>query len=127
MARLTHEQAIQEFDRRCAAFEVSMRNAGSPVKCTDHYRSIAEQNRLYAQGRTKPGRRVTNARGGQSPHNYYLARDYCFTLPHGKVTWNGDWALFGRMAKKHALVWGGSWLRFKDRPHVELSSWRWYR
>lgn len=124
---LTLPEAIQEFDRRFAAFEKSMKAAGSPVKCTDAERSFAEQDALYALGRTRPGRKVTNARGGQSPHNYGLARDYVFVLPHGKITYNGDWKLFGRMAKKHALAWGGSWLRFKDRPHCELASWRAYK
>lgn len=124
---LTYEQAVQEFDRRCAAFEADMRRAGSPVKCTDGYRSFEQQNALYAIGRTRPGRRVTNAKGGQSPHNYRLARDYCFVLPHGKVTWAGDWKMFGRMAKAHALEWGGAWLRLKDRPHLQLKSWKSYR
>lgn len=38
-------------------------------------RTFAEQDALYAQGRTKPGAKVTNAKGGQSYHNYGLA---CF-------------------------------------------------
>jgi peptidoglycan L-alanyl-D-glutamate endopeptidase CwlK len=125
--KLTTEQAIQEFDRRCAEFEAAMRAAGSPVKCTDGYRSIDEQNRLYAQGRTKPGRIVTKARGGESPHNYHLAKDYCFKLPHGAVSWAGDWRLFGKTAKDCGLEWGGGWLKFVDRPHIQLRSWREHR
>lgn len=39
------------------------------------YRTFAEQEAIYAQGRTKPGAIVTNAKGGQSYHNYGLAVD----------------------------------------------------
>lgn len=38
-------------------------------------RSYAESDALYAQGRTAPGRIVTNARGGQSAHNFGIAID----------------------------------------------------
>lgn len=38
-------------------------------------RTFEEQDKLYAQGRTKPGKKVTNAKGGQSIHNYHLAFD----------------------------------------------------
>jgi peptidoglycan L-alanyl-D-glutamate endopeptidase CwlK len=127
VVKLTDEQAVQEFNRRCAAFVAAMSKAGSPVKCTDGYRSIEEQNRLYAQGRTKPGRIVTKAKGGESPHNYHLGRDYCFLLPHGAVSWNGDWKLFGRTAKACGLMWGGSFRSISDKPHLELTSWRSYR
>src|SRR5699024_12147382 len=48
---------------------------GIYVLFSDGYRSHAEQNALYAQGRTKPGNIVTNARRGQSLHNYGLALD----------------------------------------------------
>ena len=48
-------------------------------------RTFAEQDALYAQGRTKPGKIVTNAKGGQSIHNYFLAWD--FVILYDK---NGD-------------------------------------
>lgn len=38
-------------------------------------RTFAEQDGIYAQGRTKPGPVVTYARAGQSYHNYGLAID----------------------------------------------------
>ena len=52
----------REFVRRCEA-------AGVTALITTTFRSGAEQDELYAQGRTKPGPRVTNARAGQSAHN----------------------------------------------------------
>ncbi|KPC97761.1 Peptidoglycan L-alanyl-D-glutamate endopeptidase CwlK precursor [Geobacillus sp. BCO2] len=50
---------------------------GIYIIITQGFRTIEEQNRLYALGRTKPGRIVTNARGGYSYHNFGLAFDVC--------------------------------------------------
>ncbi|MED0738884.1 M15 family metallopeptidase, partial [Aneurinibacillus thermoaerophilus] len=62
---------------------------GIYVLITQGYRSIAEQNELYAQGRTKPGKIVTNAKGGTSYHNYGLALDFALYTPDGKqVVWD---------------------------------------
>ena len=53
----------REFVRRCEA-------AGVEPLITCTWRSGAEHNQLYAQGRNgNPGPRVTNARAGQSEHN----------------------------------------------------------
>ena len=46
---------------------------GLRIRIVQAYRTFAEQNELYAQGRTKPGPIVTNAKGGLSNHNYGLA------------------------------------------------------
>ncbi len=119
-----YEEAQAEFLRRTKHFEAEMAAKGHPVRCTDFYRSKGQQAILYAQGRTAPGKKVTNAKPGESPHNFALARDYCFLTATGKVTYNGDWALLGRVAKLNKLVWGGRWLRFQDRPHVEFPMWR---
>lgn len=93
---------------------------GQPMRVIQGFRSIEEQDQLYAQGRTKPGRIVTNAKGGQSFHNYGIALD-CNFLVHG---WNAPdwlWKEFGRIAKKHGFEWGGDWKSFQDRPHIHLS------
>lgn len=52
-----------------------LRRLGVDVDVTEGYRTIERQNQLFAQGRTRPGQKVTNARGGQSAHNYGLAVD----------------------------------------------------
>lgn len=127
------QDAQKDFDERCILFQKAMAKLGMPIKCTDGYRSIPQQNMLYDLGRSIPGtKKVTNARGGESPHNYGwngngLARDWVFVLPHGAVTYKGNWSIFGREAKKVGLVWGGGWLRFKDRPHTEWSMWRQFK
>lgn len=98
-------------------------------------RTDAEQNALYAQGRTKPGQIVTNAKAGQSLHNYGLAVDIAFIVDtdgngtfetsswdtktdfdHDRIAdWNECVAIF----KKHGWEWGGNWITFKDLPHFQ--------
>jgi len=107
-----------EFRARLDEFERRLEAAGIGVKMTCGYRSAAEQNRLYAQGRTAPGRIVTNARGGYSWHNYGLAADYAFAAG-GRITWDGPWNVFGRIARECGLEWGGGWKKLPDRPHVQ--------
>ncbi len=86
------------------------------------YRTIAEQNDLFAQGRTKAGKIVTKARGGESYHNYGLAIDLCEMSSDDKeVLWNFDMAKLDDIAKKHGIEWGGDWQSIKDRPHFQIS------
>lgn len=93
---------------------------------TDGYRSNEEQTQLYALGRTKPGKIVTYAKAGQSPHNYGLAFDIAFRRDGSKeARW--DTLLYkslAPLAKELCLEWGGNWLFFKDRPHYQLPNWK---
>ncbi|HAA4064706.1 TPA_asm: N-acetylmuramoyl-L-alanine amidase family protein [Listeria monocytogenes] len=88
------------------------------------YRSKTEQNALYAQGRTKPGSIVTNAKGGQSNHNYGVAVDLCLYSNDGKkVIWESTtsrWKKVVAAMKAEGFKWGGDWTSFKDYPHFEL-------
>ena len=61
---------------------------GINVIITQGLRTVEEQNELYAQGRTKPGKIVTNAKGGYSYHNYGLAFDFAVLNADGSVNWN---------------------------------------
>lgn len=90
-------------------------------------RTFAEQDALYAQGRTKPGSIVTKAKGGLSYHNYGLALD--IVLIDGKnASWDSkkdfdgdgkaDWAEIVNIFKQHGWEWGGDW-GFKDEPHFQ--------
>lgn len=94
--------------------------AGRDVRVVQGLRTYAEQNALYAQGRTKPGQRVTKAKGGQSNHNFGLAVDLC-PFENGKPDWNDTrgFDAIGVAGKKHGLNWGGDW-KFVDKPHLEL-------
>jgi hypothetical protein len=88
---------------------------GIEVRVVQGLRSFEEQNILFAK---RP--KVTNARGGQSNHNYGLAVDLC-PFKNGLPQWN-DTSVFnsiGREAEKLGLEWGGRW-KFVDKPHVQL-------
>lgn len=93
-----------------------------PVKIYFTLRTVAEQNELYAKGRTTKGPKVTNARGGYSYHNYGLAFDAA-PLVNGDIDWNNS-KLFnemGSIGKSVGLEWGGDWKSFKDTPHFQWS------
>lgn len=105
---------------------------GIPIVITQGLRTVAEQNALYAQGRSKPGSIVTNARGGFSYHNYGLSIDFALLLPDGQsVSWDmkrdgnrnyiADWQEVVQEAKGLGFQWGGDWTSFKDYPHLQMS------
>lgn len=71
----------------CKKFVAACKKEGIDVLITSTYRDNESQNAIYAQGRTKPGRIVTNAKAGQSWHNYRLAFDFV-PIVNGKAMWN---------------------------------------
>lgn len=100
-------------------------NAPQPlISCT--YRSIDEQNKLYEIGRTIAGRKVTNAKGGQSKHNTYPSQafDIAFITLDKKLDWNEIYfKKFAEIICENSFIqWGGDWKTFKDTPHFELKS-----
>lgn len=109
-----------EFVKKLNLFEKKLAENGIRAVMTWGYRSIEQQNELYAKGRTVPGTIVTKARGGYSWHNFGLAADYAFVI-NGKVTWEGPWATFGKIAKTCGLEWGGDFKTITDKPHVQLT------
>lgn len=105
---------------------------GVYIVITQGLRTIEEQNALYAQGRTKPGNIVTNAKGGTSYHNYGLAVDFALLLPNGTtVSWDtkrdgdgdkvADWSEVVQEAKLLGFEWGGDFKSFKDYSHFQMS------
>lgn len=97
------------------------------LRFTHTLRTIKEQDALYAQGRTKGGKIVTKAKGGQSIHNYGLAFDIVLlhdkdkngTFEHASFVVDEDWRKVAAYFKSKGWVWGGDWLSFKDYPHFE--------
>ncbi len=86
-------------------------------------RTYAEQTRLYAQGRSAPGSKVTNAKAGESYHNFGLAFDFA-VIRDGRAVWDQnlqEWKLFVAICKNSGFEWGGDWRTFKDYPHLQLS------
>ena len=104
---------------------------GVRLRFTHVLRTIQEQNELFAQGRTKRGHIVTNARGGQSIHNYGLAFDIVILLDEDKngtfekAVWNGThFNTVVRYFKSKGYEWGGDW-KFKDAPHFQIKGYTW--
>jgi len=107
------------------------------VRIAQGMRTFAEQDALYAQGRTAKGDKVTNAKGGQSIHNYGFAVDIVMIID-GKVAswdtakdWDGDkisdWKEVVQVFKNNGWNWGGDWTSFKDLPHFDkkgFSDWK---
>ena len=108
-------------------FLVECKKQGLDVLVTETLRTLEEQEALYAQGRTKPGNIVTNARGYQSPHAWGVAFDFCRN-EKGREYDNSDgfFEFVGEIAKtifdgtEYDLFWGGDFKSFVDKPHIEM-------
>ena len=106
------------------AMVADLATKGTVVEVVQGLRTFAEQDDLYAKGRTTPGPIVTQARGGESNHNFGLAVDLC-PFTNGTPDWNAPmsvWAAIGASAEAQGLEWGGQWKKFLDKPHVQLPS-----
>ena len=99
-----------------------------PMIVTEGVRSTERQVALYAQGRTAPGKIVTQLDGITKKSNhqvktdgYGYAADLAFLI-NGQPTWDDKlpWGVMGKMAQYLGLIWGGTWIGLVDRPHVEL-------
>ena len=99
------------------------RTKGLDVLVTCTLRTGAEQNQLYAQGRTEPGRIVTNARAGQSMHQYGCALDL-YPMIGGKPDFTGtrpEWHQIAEIFKSEGFEWGYDWTHFKEMPHFQFT------
>lgn len=100
---------------------------GVRLRFTQTLRTIAEQNELYAQGRTKKGKIVTQAIGGKSYHNYGLSFDIVIlydkdlngSFESAEWTENKYWKQVVEFFKFKGWKWGGEFRSFKDSPHFE--------
>jgi peptidoglycan L-alanyl-D-glutamate endopeptidase CwlK len=124
-----NEILVDAYEKACDEYSRLYPDLAQPfLTCT--FRSNDEQTSLYAIGRTKQGRKVTNAQAGQSAHNYKPAPafDIAFVGLGNKLDWNND--LFKKFAEiitkiQPLIEWGGGW-KFVDRPHFQLKDWRKY-
>lgn len=113
-----HED-ILEFEKR---FVRRMLKQDVPLFAFCVIRGEADQNADFVRGES-------NARWGQSAHNYGMAVD----LIHGTKAWDlhpKSWALLGHIGKEIAaqagiaVTWGGDWKRLWDPAHWELKEWK---
>ena len=106
----------------CRAFIAACKKEGIDILITSTWRDNEAQNALFAQGRTKPGKKVTNAKAGQSFHNYKLAFDFV-PIVNGKAQWN-DLRTFkraGEIGKRLGLEWAGDWKSFREYAHLQFT------
>jgi hypothetical protein len=107
-------------ERDIKTFLKLAKEKGIPCRVTEGFRSIERQNELYAQGRTTKGNIVTNAKGGESFHNYGVAFDIVPLA--GYNIKSSQWAILGEIGTSLGYDWGGYWKGgFVDKPHYELT------
>ena len=101
--------------------------AGIDLLVTCTLRTMDEQEALYAQGRTTAGQIVTNAKPGQSAHNYGLALDVV-PVVNGKPDWSGVgpvWEEIASIGQARGLEWlGAPGSPFKEQAHFQVPNWR---
>lgn len=99
---------------------------GLIIKIGECFRTVAEQDALYAQGRTKSGAIVTNAKGStySSQHQWGIAFDFFRNDGAGAYNEDGDFfGRVGRIGESLGLGWGGNWRSPVDKPHFYLPDW----
>ncbi len=109
------QRGAKEFLRRCE-------NKGLEVLITQTLRDSEYQDYLYAQGRTEPGSIVTNARGGESYHNFGMAFDICKNIKGQEYSDLEFFDKCGAIWTEMGGKWGGNFTSYVDRPHFEFSN-----
>lgn len=113
------------FIRRAKAIAATM---GADYVAISGTRGEAEQNALYAKGRTAPGPRVTNAKYGFSNHNFGIALDFgafsgrTYLDEHSPAKAAAIHKAVGAFAAQYGIDWGGNWKMFTDYPHFEVAT-----
>jgi peptidoglycan LD-endopeptidase CwlK len=113
---------VQPLARRLIETAVAQ---GINVKVISGLRTYQQQDALYEQGRSKPGKIVTKARGGQSNHNFATAFDVGIFSADGKEYFgeSPDYEKVGLIGESLGLEWGGRW-KFQDEPHFQFNQGR---
>lgn len=107
---------------------------GITIGISECLRTVAEQDALYAKGRTTGGSIVTNCKGStySSMHQWGVAFDFYLQVDvdgDGKTSddaFNDSTGLFekvGKLGQSIGLEWGGAWKSIKDKPHFQLPDW----
>lgn len=116
---LTLQPRVEEIARRWLN---NVRGLGINMVVICGTRTFEEQQAIYDQGRTKPGKIVSYTRPGRSMHNYGLAWDAVLFVD-GKPIWDGEHLeVCGNIASELGIEWGGTWRKFRDSPHYQYTS-----
>ena len=123
-----HSKVQQIFKNWVLECQILAKTFGYEYKVISGNRTWEEQAKIYAQGRTTPGKIVTNARPGYSNHNFGIAVDMGVfkdgkyldeAKPSESEAFHHKASL---IAEKYNIEWGGSWKSFKDYPHFEYKT-----
>jgi len=113
---------------KAQAFLDKAKSVGIDLLITSTYRDQESQAALYEQGRTKPGQIVTNARPGQSWHNWRCAFDVV-PIRNGKPVWgtsgkDGElWRTVGELGESVGLEWAGRWNgKLREMAHFQYTN-----
>ncbi len=104
----------------CVFVEKVKEHLGITIKLISGARTDAEQNALYAKGRTAAGPRVTNAKAGFSNHNFGIAFDIGVFVGGAYVPESSSYKKVSPIAKELGFEWGGDWTSLKDEPHYQF-------
>lgn len=99
---------------------------GLKIKIGETLRTVAEQDDLYAQGRTKPGNIVTNAPGSSYSSYHQWGTAFDIFRNDGTGAYNESDGFFNRVGAIGVylgLEWGGNWKSIMDKPHFQLPDW----
>lgn len=94
--------------------------SGIRIKVISGLRTYAEQDALYAQGRSNKGKIVTNAKGGYSNHNFGIAFDVAVFEGTTYLPESVKYKAVGVLGNDLGLEWGGNWRTIIDQPHFQL-------
>ena len=123
-----HPEVQDRFESFLVEAQALAETKGLEYKVICGTRSWEEQAKIYAQGRTAPGKIVTKAPPGNSMHNFGLAID-CGVFRGGKYLDESDpktasamHKAASKLAKEHGIRWGGNFKSIVDEPHYELDT-----
>ena len=131
---------VPEFSEKVDAFKLKLLEVtGFEWIVIQGRRTIEEQDGIFAQGRTTKGpgvdadhplgHTVSNAKGGQSPHNFGYAVDMVpigFTQNGGQLWWGAPeslWKQYADLAQEMGLTAGYYFHSIHDPDHVEDEAW----
>lgn len=124
LSRIDSTKLYPPFASALAAMLDEAMRAGAQFWAISGFRAYAEQQALYDQGRATPGKVVSNAKAGESAHNFGIAVDLCRDGLVDRAGLQPDYKpeayeMLRELAPKYGLVWGGAW-KFRDNPHVQM-------
>jgi peptidoglycan L-alanyl-D-glutamate endopeptidase CwlK len=93
------------------------------LRISTGFRSSKDQDALYDIGRQGPDDHrpiLTNAKGGESPHQYGLAIDVAPIASDGSLNYDIDWDTVSELGKAFGFEWSGDWDGFSEKNHFQM-------